>query len=99
MKISEKTMEYLVSTSMIDMEEEEKEAQRKDLERISTFTEKLGELDTTGQECLSHPFVPAMNSNRFRPDIVTSEDKSKELIAAAPDSKGPYIRTPRTVED
>ena len=99
MKISEKTMEYLVDTAMLGMDEEEKEAQRKDLERISTFTEKLGDLDTTGQDCVSHPFVPSLNSNRFRSDIVTNENKSKELIAAAPDSKGPYIRTPRTVED
>ena len=99
MKISEKTMEYLVTTAMIFMGEEEKEAQRKDLERISTYTEKLDEIDTTGQACVSHPFIPSLNSNRFRADIVTCEDKAKVFVAAAPDSKGPYIRTPRTVDD
>ena len=99
MKISEQTMENVASIAMIDMDEEEKEAQRKDLERAATYTEKLAELDTTGQDCVSHPFIPAQNSNRFRPDVVTSEDRAKELIAAAPDSKGQYIRTPRTVED
>ena len=99
MKIDERTMDYLANVSMIGMDEDETEAQRKDLERIATFTEVLSELDTTGEACVSHPFIPALNENRFRADIVTCEDKSKELVAAAPDKKGSYVRVPRAVED
>jgi Asp-tRNA(Asn)/Glu-tRNA(Gln) amidotransferase C subunit len=37
--------------------------------------------------------------NRLREDTVTNEDKSAELVAGAPDSKGSYFRVPRTVEE
>ena len=99
MKISEETIKYLAEVAMIEMGADEREAQRKDLERISTYTEKLFEVDTEGAECQTHPFTPAFEVNRFRTDEVTNKDRKEEWTEAAPDSKGTYIRVPRTVEE
>ena len=99
MKISKEKIKYLADTAMIEMDDAEREAQRKDLERISAYTEKLGELDTEGEVCMSHPFAFDTSVNRFRADEVTNKDQKEEWIKAAPDSKGTYIRVPRTVEE
>ena len=100
MKISEDTIEYLCSTSMIEMGQEEKNDQRKDLERIVAYAEKIAELDTTGLPEQSHPFGPGINAvNYFREDVVTNSDQTETWTKAAPDSKGSYIRVPRTVEE
>jgi len=99
MKISEEKFKYIAETAMIEMDADEREAQRKDLERISTYTEKLGELDTEGEAGRSHPFAFDTSVNRFRTDEVTNKDRKEVWIKAAPDSKGTYIRVPRTVEE
>jgi len=99
MKISKETIKYLAEVAMIGMDETEAEAQRKDLERIASYTEKLCELDTEGEACASHPFAFDTSVNRFRADEVTNKDRKEEWIKAAPDSKGTYIRVPRTVEE
>ena len=100
MQIDKKQIKGLAELAQLDLSEEELEAQRRDLERLATYSEVLKELDTEGLPCQSHPFgTNNTDVNRFRPDIVTSEDRTEEWIAAAPDSKGPYFRVPRTIEE
>jgi len=116
MKIGENQVKYLADIAMIAMDEEETEAQRRDLERIATYTETLAGIDTAGVPEQTHPFGhdvedgageadgtdktgEATAMSRFREDEVTNEDRTKEFMAAAPDSKGPYFRVPRTIEE
>ena len=112
MKIDTKQLQKLAALAQIELGPEETEAQRLALERVSTFCEKIAELDTAGLPCQSHPFGsgdPGFAGgagaggedgiNRFRLDEVTNEDRAEEWIAAAPDKKGLYIRVPRTVEE
>ena len=111
MKIDDTLMKQIAALAVIDMGPEEMEAQRQDLERIATFTEKLAELDTDclpGQtKQLSPPLSHGSGfggsggytENRLREDIVMNEDHAKEFVAIAPDSKGLYFRTPRTVDE
>jgi len=104
MKIDIKTIESLADLAKIEMGPEEMEAQRRDLERIATFTECLGELDTAGQPEQSHPHGIGGpdgkgGMDRLREDEVTSEDLTEEWMSAAPDSKGRYFRVPRTIEE
>ena len=94
------------------MDPVEMEAQRQDLERIAVFTERLKELDTEGLPEQTHPFGfegtgtggfdgsgDPDRKNLLREDIVTNRDCAEEMVAAAPDSKGTYFRTPRTVDE
>jgi aspartyl-tRNA(Asn)/glutamyl-tRNA(Gln) amidotransferase subunit C len=108
MIIDGKQINDLAELAQIELGVEEAEAQRRDLERISTFAEKLAELDTGGMPCQSHPFGVAREdkgdgsfcpANRFREDEVTNGDRTEEWMRAAPDSKGSYFRVPRTVEE
>ena len=108
MKIDETSMRKIAAMAAIEMDPDEMESQRQDLERIAVFTARLNELDTEGLPEQTHPFdFVGMGPEgadrpvvaRFREDIVTNKDIAEEMIAAAPDSKGLYLRTPRTVEE
>ena len=104
MIIEDKQIEFLTGLAKIDMGPEETESQRRDLERIATFTECLKNLDTDKESGLSHPFgTGGLNGeggmDRLREDEVTNEDKTAEWMKAAPDSKGRYFRVPRTIEE
>ena len=89
---------HLAEIAAIGMGEDELMAQQRDLERIAAYTGRLAELYTAGFPEQTHPFG-ASGQNCLRTDEVTNEDQSEELVAAAPDSKGPYFRVPRTVEE
>ena len=105
MKIEESLIKQIAALAAIEMAPEEMENQRCDLERIAVFTEKLSVLETEGLPEQTHPFGSGSDfsnadvSNHLREDIVTNENHSTEFVSAAPDSKGLYFRTPRTVEE
>ena len=98
MEIDEKLIKHLAETAAIDMGAKEMAAQQHDLERIAAYTGKLAGLDTAGMPEQTHPFGTT-GINRLRADEITNDDRKEEFIAAAPDSKGPYFRVPRTVEE
>ncbi|MDR3363586.1 MAG: Asp-tRNA(Asn)/Glu-tRNA(Gln) amidotransferase subunit GatC [Clostridiales Family XIII bacterium] len=96
MNIDDKLIEYLADLSRLELDTEEKAARKKDLADILDYMEKLNEIDTAGLPEMTHPFGAV---NRFREDVVTNGDRTEELLANAPDRKGPYFRVPRTVEE
>ena len=98
MNIDGNLIKKLATVAAIEMGADELEAQRRDLERIVTYTGRIAGVDTEGKPELIYP-LGSDGENRLRADEVTNEDCTKVLIAAAPDSKGPYIRVPRTVEE
>ena len=104
MKIDEKLFDTLADIAMLEFEPEEREARRLDLEGISDYAGKLAELDTEGLSEMWRPFTERSPddfdiANRFREDDVTCEARAEELLVGAPDSKGTYLRVPRTVEE
>ena len=104
MKIDKKEVEYLAGLAKIELSPEEVESNRRDLERIATFTESLAELDTTDMPEQSHPFgIDGVDGKGamecLRADEVTNVDKTEEWMRAAPDNKGRYFRVPRTIEE
>jgi len=106
MEIDEKTIEQLTKLAMIELSLEEKEAHRSDLEKLATFAGTIGvgtneTNETNGGEAEGGSCVPGAvtGTNRLREDVVTNEDLADELLAGAPDSKGPYLRVPRTVDE
>jgi len=104
MKADDNLIDYLADLSKVELGAEEKEAQRRDLERIATYTECLKELDTTAAFEQTHPFGIDGADGRggmdhLRADEVTNEDRAEEWTKAAPDSKDKYFRVPRTIEE
>lgn len=93
--ISDETIEYVGILAKLELSDEEKEAAKKDMGRMLDYIDKLGELDTTGVEPMSHVF-PVQNV--FREDVVTNGDESEHTLANAPGEKDNMFVVPRTFD-
>ena len=93
--ISDETIEYVGILAKLELSAEEKEQANADMGRMLDYIDKLGELDTTGVEPLSHVF-PVQNV--FREDVVTNSDMREELLGNAPEQKDGMFMVPRTFE-
>lgn len=96
MKINDQLIEYIADLSRLELNDEEKEGRKKDLNDVLDYMDKLNELDTAGMPEMTHPFEA---SNVFREDIVTNEDRRTEMLENAPDSKGDFFKVFKTVEE
>ncbi len=93
--ISDETIEYVGILAKLELSDEEKKQAKSDMGRMLDYIDKLGELDTTGVEPMSHVF-PVQNV--FREDVVTISDTREELLANAPEQKDGMFMVPRTFE-
>lgn len=93
--INDETIEYVGILAKLELSDEEKEQAKSDMGRMLDYIDKLGELDTTGVEPMSHVF-PVQNV--FREDVVTNGDTREELLANAPEQKDGMFMVPRTFE-
>lgn len=93
--ISDETIEYVGILAKLELSGEEKERAKSDMGRMLDYIDKLGELDTTDVEPMSHVF-PVQNV--FREDVVTNGDTREELLANAPEQKDGMFMVPRTFE-
>ncbi len=93
--ISDETIEYVGILAKLELSEEEKEQAKKDMGSMLDYIDKLGELDTTGVEPMSHVFPV---KNVFREDVVTNGDAREEILKNAPGEKDGMFVVPRTFE-
>ena len=93
--ISDETIEYVGILAKLELSDEEKEAAKKDMGRMLDYIDKLGELDTTGVEPMSHVF-PVQNV--FREDVVTNGDESEKTLANAPGENDNMFVVPKTFD-
>ena len=93
--ISSETMDYVGILAKLELSLEEKEAARKDMERMLDYIDQLNELDTSQVEPMSHVF-PAQNV--FREDVVTNGDDREKILKNAPEQKDGAFKVPKTVE-
>lgn len=93
--ISDETIEYVGILAKLELSDEEKEQAKKDMGRMLDYIDKLGELDTTGVEPMSHVFPV---KNVFREDVVTNGDMREQLLGNAPEQKDGMFMVPRTFE-
>ena len=73
----------------------EEERLTEDLNRILQYMDKLNELDTEGVEPTSH-VLPL--GNAFRRDEVDPSHMVTEILDAAPQRRGRYIKVPRIID-
>jgi aspartyl-tRNA(Asn)/glutamyl-tRNA(Gln) amidotransferase subunit C len=91
--ISDETIEYVGILAKLELSDEEKEKAKSDMGRMLDYIDKLGELDTTGVEPMSHVFPV---ENVFREDVVTNGDTREALLSNAPQQKDGMFMVPRT---
>ena len=93
--ISDETIEYVGILAKLELSDEEKEQAKKDMGSMLDYIDKLGELDTTGVEPMSHVFPV---HNVFREDVVTNTDDRENILKDAPEEKDGMFVVPRTFE-
>ncbi len=88
-KIDDEMLEYVGILAKLELEGEEKEKARLDMEKMLDYVDTLNELDTDGVE----PLVQAIKSeNVFREDLVTNGDEREAMLSNAPKKKeGQYV--------
>ena len=90
--ISDETIEYVGILAKLELSDEDKENAKKDM---VDYIDKLGELDTTGVEPMSHIFPV---SNVMREDEITNGDGSEATLRNAPERNDDAFIVPKTVE-
>ena len=93
--ISDETIEYVGILAKLELSAEEKEQAKSDMGRMLDYIDKLGELNTTDVEPMSHVF-PVQNV--FREDVVTNGDDREQLLLNAPQEKDGMFLVPRTFD-
>ncbi|MDE6743374.1 MAG: Asp-tRNA(Asn)/Glu-tRNA(Gln) amidotransferase subunit GatC [Lachnospiraceae bacterium] len=93
--ITDETIEYVGILSKLELNAEQKEQAKKDLEEMLDYIDQLGELDTEGVEPMSHVHPLC---NRFREDVVTNGDDRENILANAPEKKDGTFVVPRTFD-
>lgn len=91
--ISDETIEYVGILAKLELSEQEKEKAKSDMGRMLDYIDKLGELDTSSVEPMSHVFPV---ENVFREDVVTNTDTREDLLKNAPQQKDGMFMVPRT---
>ena len=93
--ITDETIEYVGILAKLELSDEEKEQAKTDMGRMLDYIDKLGELDTSNVEPMSHVF-PVQNV--FREDVVTNGDEKERLLSNAPQKKDGMFVVPKTFE-
>ena len=91
--ISDETIEYVGLLAKLSLNDEEKEAAKKDMGAMLDYIDRLSELDTDGVEPMSHVFDL---NNVFREDVVTNGDAHEDMLANAPEMKDDMYVVPKT---
>ena len=79
--ISDETIEYIGILAKLELSGQEKEQARSDMGRMLDYIDRLGELDTSDVEPVSHVFPV---HNVFREDVVTNGDMREQMLSNAP---------------
>ena len=93
--ISDETIEYVGILAKLMLSDEEKEQAKKDMGSMLDYIDKLGELDTTDVEPMSHVFPV---NNVFREDVVTNGEDRDNIIANATEEKDGSFVVPKTFD-
>ncbi len=93
--ISDETIEYVGILAKLELSDEEKEEAKKDMGRMLDYIDKLGELDTTDVDPMSHVFPM---QNVFREDVVTNGDTREAILKNAPQEKNGMFVVPKTFD-
>ena len=92
-RINDEMIEYIGILAKLELSEEERERAKEDMGKMLDYIDKMGELDTSGVEPLSHAFGI---QNVFREDVETNGDRREAILRNAPEEKDGMFVVPRT---
>ncbi|MEK7715824.1 MAG: Asp-tRNA(Asn)/Glu-tRNA(Gln) amidotransferase subunit GatC [candidate division NC10 bacterium] len=94
--ITREDVEHVARLARLELNDDELERMREQLNAILGYIDKLRELDVTNVEPTSHA-VPLVNV--MREDEVAPCLPQDQMLANAPDRVGELFRVPRIIED
>jgi aspartyl-tRNA(Asn)/glutamyl-tRNA(Gln) amidotransferase subunit C len=94
--ITREDVEHVARLARLELNDDELERMREQLNAILGYIDKLRELDVTNVEPTSHA-VPLVNV--MREDEVVPCFPQDQMLANAPDRVGELFRVPRIIED
>lgn len=95
MSIFPEQIEHIAHLARIELNAEEKNIFETELSAILSFVEKLNELNTEEVDSMNPANNPTLPENIMRPDEQEDtymEKKSAQLVKAAPETKGNFIK-------
>ena len=95
-KISLKDVEHVARLARLELSDADKERMRRELDRILSYIDKLGAVDTEGVEPTSHA-VPL--TNVMREDVTRPSFPQFDMLANAPERSGDFFRVPKIIEE
>lgn len=93
--ISDETIDYVGILAKLELSSREKEQAKSDMASMLDYIDKMGELDTTGVEPMSHVFPV---SNVFREDVVTNGNDRDNILKNAPEENNGMFNVPKTFD-
>ena len=94
-KISQDEVTHVAHLARLEFGEEEKEKFTSQLNDILRYMDKLGEVDTTGVEPMTHAIA---QRNAFREDAVGVSLPPEVSLANAPEARGGCFQVPKVIE-
>ena len=94
MEVNDALVEKIAHLARLHIEDADKEAARRNLQRMISFVEKLNELDTRGVEPLLHI---SDNINIFRADHVQGSINRQEGLKNAELHDGEFFKVPKVI--
>ena len=94
MSLTEKDVRHAAKLAALKLEDNEVEAQRRELEQILGYVARLSDLQTRGVVPTSH--VHGI-TNFFRDDIIKDSLSVEEVERMAPDFKNGSFRVPKII--
>lgn len=95
MKVTLNEVERIVSLSMLELDDGQKEAMQKDLSAVINHVQKLNELDTDGVEPTTYI---SKQQNITREDIPHQQMAREELLKNAPEQQDGCFIVPKVVD-
>jgi aspartyl-tRNA(Asn)/glutamyl-tRNA(Gln) amidotransferase subunit C len=94
-KISREEVTYVAHLARLEFDAAETEKFTAQLNDILLYMDKLGEVDTTGVEPVTHAMAV---KNAFRDDAVGASLAPEEALANAPEARGGCFLVPKVID-
>jgi aspartyl-tRNA(Asn)/glutamyl-tRNA(Gln) amidotransferase subunit C len=95
MEINSALVENIAHLSRLYFTDEEKKEIEVDMQRMSSFVEKLSEITTTGIEPLQHM---GSSINVLREDEIKGSVSREEALLNAPVTDGTFFKVPKVIK-
>lgn len=95
MSIDAATVRSVAMLARLELTDEELAQYESDLNRILEYVEKLGELDVSGVEPMSHSLKLA---NVLRPDVPAPSLSNEQALANAPEAEDGCFKVPAVLQ-